>query len=145
MALFGRRRREGRLLVVEDEPLVAFDTERFLSDAGYTVVATVDRVAEALPLIGDGQSIDCVLLDVNLADGDGLDVAREARGVDVPVLLVTGSCPAEARQLAAGCLSKPYAQRDLIDAIEAIEAVRDGRAPRRLPAGFALFGVPGES
>jgi DNA-binding response OmpR family regulator len=140
VALFGRKRRQGkRLLVVEDEPLVAFDTEHFLSDAGYTVVATVDRVAAALPLVGDGQAIDCVLLDVNLADGNGLEVARAAQQADVPVLLVTGECPAEARALAVGCLAKPYAQRDLLAAIEAIEAVREGRAPRRLPAGFALF------
>jgi DNA-binding response OmpR family regulator len=140
VALFGKRKPAlARLLLVEDEPLVAFDNEHLLRDAGYTVVATVDRVADALPLIGDGLSLDAVLLDVNLADGSGIDVARAARAVDLPVLLVTGQCPVEAEQLAMGCLAKPYAQRDLLFAIEAIEAVRDGRTPKRLPGGFALF------
>ena len=140
MAFFAKRKRKlVRLLLVEDEPLVAFDTEHLLRDAGYTVVATVDRVAEALPLIGDGLALDAVLLDVNLADGNGLDIARAAKLVDLPVLLVTGQCPVEAEHLAAGCLAKPYAQRDLLFAIDAIEAVRDGRKPKRLPGGFALF------
>ena len=38
-----------RLLIVEDEPLVAFDNEHVLTDAGYQVVATVDGVAEVRP------------------------------------------------------------------------------------------------
>ena len=43
--IFGRKRRViTRLLVVEDEPLVAFDTEHLLTEEGYEVVATVDRV-----------------------------------------------------------------------------------------------------
>lgn len=42
--LFGRReRRINRIMVVEDEPLVAFDNESMLQDAGYVVVATVDN------------------------------------------------------------------------------------------------------
>ena len=40
-----------RLLIVEDEPLVAFDNEHVLTDAGYQVVATVDGVAEAISAI----------------------------------------------------------------------------------------------
>jgi hypothetical protein len=41
--------------------------------------------------------------------------------------------------LAAGCLSKPYAQRDLLGAITAIEDGMQGKPPRRLPPGFRLF------
>jgi hypothetical protein len=52
---------------------------------------------------------------------------------------VTGACPEGARAVAAGCLSKPYAQRDLLAAINAIEAVIEGKKPRRLPNGFSLF------
>ena len=47
--LFARRKRLiSRLLLVEDEPLVAFDTEHFLREAEFEIVATVDRVADAL-------------------------------------------------------------------------------------------------
>ena len=45
--LFGKReRRIRRILIVEDEPLVAFDNEYMLKDAGYEIVATVDNFAE---------------------------------------------------------------------------------------------------
>ena len=138
--LFGKKKRLiTRLLVVEDEPLVAFDAEHLLRDAKYEIVATVDRVADALAEIADGKPIDLVLADVTLADGSGLDVARAARERGIPVLFVTGSFPAEAETLAAGCLDKPYAQRDLIGAIEAIEAGRQGKSPKRVPSGFRMF------
>ena len=138
--LFGRRKRQiGQVLIVEDEPLVAFDTEHFLVDAGFGIVATVDRVADAVALIGSGTTVDLVLADVSLADGTGLDVARAAHAREVPVLFVTGNCPVEAHDIASGCLSKPYAQRDLLDAIRAIEATLAGRTPKRLPQGFRLF------
>lgn len=138
--LFGKKKRRiVRLLLVEDEPLVAFDTEHFLGEAGYVVVATVDRVADAIGVIDRGEEIDLVLVDISLADGNGIDVARAAHAADVPVLFVTGECPEGGRAVAAGCLAKPYAQRDLLAAIAAIEAVLDGKQPKRLPGGFNLF------
>ncbi|MCP3733540.1 response regulator [Sphingomonas sp. RP10(2022)] len=138
--LFGKKKRRiERLLVVEDEPLIAFDTEHVLTDASYVVVATVDRVADALAVLRSGVGIDLVLVDVSLADGSGLDVARAAGEAGVPVLFVTGNCPVEAVTLAAGCLAKPYQQRDLIGAIEAIDATLAGKPPRRLPTGLRLF------
>lgn len=140
--LFGgrKKRRIERVLIVEDEPLVAFDTEHFLTAEGFEIVATVDTIAAALRAIDENGDIGLVLADVNLADGSGVDVARAAHGRGIPVLFVTGSCPGEARALAAGCLSKPYPQRDLLAAIGAIEAVIDGgKVPRRLPESFNLF------
>lgn len=142
--IFGRKKRQiERLLVVEDEPLVAFDTEYFLSDAAYHIVATVDRVADALEVIGSDSVIDLVLVDVNLADGSGLDVARAAAARSVPVLFVTGHFPDEAIAIAAGCLAKPYTTKDLLAAIAAVEAALGGTPPKRLPPGLRLF-VQGE-
>lgn len=138
--MFGRKKRQiVRLLVVEDEPLVAFDNEHVLSDAGFEIVATVPAVADALKLIGDGVAIDLVVSDIKLADGSGLDVARAAQARSVPVLFVTGRCPPEGEALAAGFLAKPYAPRDLVAAIRAIDAQLAGERVRRLPAGFKLF------
>lgn len=139
--LFGRKQRSmTRLLIVEDEPLVAFDTEHMLTSEGYEVVATVDRVADALDVLGRGDEvIHLVLVDIDLADGSGIDVARAAQAQGVKVLFVTGACPAEAEALAHGCLSKPYAQRELLGAITAIEDASEGRRARRLPGGFRLF------
>lgn len=134
-----KKRRICKLLLVEDEPLVAFDIEHFLRDAEYEIVATVDRVAEAIDVIHAGDEIDLVLVDISLADGNGVDVARVAHAAGIAVLFVTGSCPEGGRAVAAGCLAKPYAQRDLLAAIAAIEAVLDGKTPKRLPAGLSLF------
>lgn len=137
--LFGKKKRRiSKLLLVEDEPLVAFDTEHFLSDE-FEIVATVDRVADAIAVIGSGIEIDLVLVDISLADGSGIDVARVAHDGGIAVLFVTGQCPEGGREVAVGCLAKPYAQRDLLAAIAAIESVLEGKAPRRMPGGLSLF------
>ncbi|HEU0045119.1 response regulator transcription factor [Sphingomonas sp.] len=139
--VFGRKKRHiVRLLLVEDEPLVAFDNEHCLSDAGFEIVGTVDRVAAALVTLGNGDGIDLVVADVRLADGSGVEVARAAHAVNVPVLFVTGSRPDGAEMLAEGWLAKPYAPKDLVGAIQAVEARIEGKSQRRLPLGLELFG-----
>lgn len=140
--LFAKKKRLiERVLLVEDEPLVAFDTEHFLAGEGFEIVATVDSVADGLAAIESEEAIDLVLVDVELSDGSGIDVALAAKERGMLVLFVTGHCPGEARELAAGCLAKPYPQRDLLAAIVAIEAVRAGKKPGKLPVSFSLFGA----
>ncbi|SFS00258.1 response regulator [Sphingomonas jatrophae] len=137
--IFGRRKRRiERILIVEDEPLVAFDNEHVLGDAGYRVVATVDTVADAVAALEDGA--DLVLADVSLSDGgNGIDVAQAAKARGTPLLFVTGACPVDAQALAVGCLAKPYSQRDLLAAIEAVDARLGGERVRRAPPGLTLF------
>lgn len=138
--LFGRKKRVvERLLIVEDEPLIAFDNERFLGDEGYVVVGTFDCVADAVALIESGASIDLVLSDISLADGSGLDVARAARQASINVLFVTGDCPPEGATLAHGWLAKPYDQRRLAQAITIVDQLLQGETPKRLPDGLILF------
>ena len=139
--MFGRKKRRiNGLLIVEDEPLVAFDTEHFLSEEGFEIAATVDTVTAAIAHLENGAAIDLVLVDVALADGSGIAVAEAAHACGVHALFVTGACPNEARHLAAGCLAKPYSQRDLLQSIGVIEDVLAGRKRRRrMPAGFSLF------
>jgi DNA-binding response OmpR family regulator len=128
-----------RLLIVEDEPLTAFDNEHLLGESGYEVVATVDRYDDALAAIGRG-GIDLVLSDVRLpGEGTGVDVAREAKKAGMPVLFVTGACPIDAQEIALGCLAKPYTQKQLLGAIKAVERKVDGRTPKPV-AGLTLFG-----
>ena len=53
--LFGKRKRVvNRILIVEDEPLTAFDNEVMLGDLGYEVVATLDRFEDAIELLERG-------------------------------------------------------------------------------------------
>lgn len=138
--LFGKKKRRiQRILVVEDEPLVAFDAEYLLADSGFEIVATTDLVSEGLAVVNSDAVIDLVLVDVSLSDGSGMDVARAAHGRGLPVLFVTGACPDGARDVAIGCLAKPHPQRDLLAAIEALETVLDGKTPRKLPGSLSLF------
>ena len=138
--LFGRReRRISRIMIVEDEPLVAFDNEYMLQDAGYEVVATVASVADALAVIA-AQPLDLVLTDIALSgEGDGHDVARAAAEKDIPVLFVTGNCSEEAKSLALGCLSKPYGERILLGALDAIDAHLQGKAVKKVPDQLILY------
>ncbi|HEX7855522.1 MAG TPA: response regulator [Sphingobium sp.] len=144
MGLISYRHKAGRrssphirittILIVEDEPLVAFDNEHALTQAGYHVVATVDRYAHAVESLGEG-GIDLVVADVRLTGRrGGVDVARYALALGVPVLFSTGTCPPDADALCLGWIAKPYAPRDLVRAIRVID-----RKPRLVPEMMTLF------
>ena len=138
--LFGKReRRISRILLVEDEPLVAFDNEHLLQDAGYEVVATVDSLAAAREVI-EREEIDLVLTDIKLnGDGDGMDVARAAGAREMPVLFVSGACPAEAHSLGLGCLAKPYSNKVLKNALDAVDDYLQGKELTTLPEQLTLY------
>jgi len=139
--VFGRRKRViTRLLIVEDEPLIAFDNEHALTEEGFHVVATVDRIADALAVLDADADVHLVLADVSLPDGSGIELAREAHARGLAVIFCTGDCPDGGRAFARGCLAKPYSPADLLEAIAAVDGQLQGRArPRRLPRGFSLF------
>jgi CheY-like chemotaxis protein len=138
--MFGRSPRTiQKLLIVEDEPLIAFDNEHFLIDCGYTIVGTLDNAPAALAAIQAG-GIDLILSDVRLSRGtSGRDVAIAAQAAAIPLLFVTASCPVDAPAIAIGCLTKPYRQRDLKRAIDAIELKLAGGAVKRVPKGLSLY------
>jgi DNA-binding response OmpR family regulator len=138
--LFGKReRRISRILIVEDEPLVAFDNENMLQDAGYQVVATVDSFADAA-LVIESEEIDLVLTDISLAgEGDGTDVARAAAAKGIAVLFVTGHPSEEAQSLALGCLAKPYSEKVLLGALKALDDHVQGKALKRVPEQLTLY------
>lgn len=138
--LFGRKQRLiNRLLVVEDEPLVAFDNEHALNDAGYDVVATVDRCADAIACL-EKEQVDLILSDVKLTgERTGVDLARHVQPLGIRLLFVTGSCPLETRDVSIGCLAKPYTVMTLVSSLAAIEKALAGKPPKRLPPGLTLY------
>lgn len=127
------------ILIVEDEPLVAFENELRVSDAGYRVVATVDTQAEAIAVL-EREAIDLVLADVELScGGSGIAVAQVASGLNIPVLFATGTCPKLARQYAIGCLNKPYSAAELTKAIRAVDLLIRGKTPKAMPKALSLY------
>lgn len=68
----------GKILIVEDEFLVALQLEDIVSDGGYAVVGTVPDRASVLDL---DEAPDVALVDLNLRDGlTGPDIARHLAG-----------------------------------------------------------------
>jgi len=79
-----------RVLLVEDEPLIALWATTVLTEAGYTTeVAATKADGERLAL---ASKHDLILLDINLPDGSGLDVLSTLRrsGSIVPTVIMTG-------------------------------------------------------
>ena len=141
--LFSKRKQVvKRILIVEDEPLTAFDNETMIESAGYEVVATRDNVTDALATLDEGP-VDLIIADVKLnGERSGFDLAREASKRGVPVLFATGHCPPEAAAVSIGCLIKPYTDKVLKDAIRAVEEHLEGKTPK-LPRGLELFPITG--
>ncbi|MFL5419587.1 MAG: response regulator, partial [Myxococcales bacterium] len=79
-----------RLLIVDDEPMVLEVLRRLLVEPGRDV-EVASGPEEALEIAGRLE-IDVALVDKNLGDGSGLDVARALKRLkpDVEVILVTG-------------------------------------------------------
>lgn len=137
--LFGRRKRNvKRILIIEDEPLIAFDNEVMVRDAGYEVVATHDDYDEAIRALDRGK-VDLILSDVRLrGDRTGIDLAKEAKRRGVPLLFSTGHPPDNASELAIGCLRKPYNERTLRKALDAVDRHLGGKSVTA-PKGLELF------
>ena len=137
--LFGKRKQlVKRILIVEDEPLTAFDNENMLGDAGYQIVATVDDFDEALEIL-EREEVHLVLSDVRLrSQRTGVDLARHAKGRGVPTLFATGNAYPKAASIAVGCLMKPYTERQLLKAIDCVDRHLQGEKVKA-PKGLELF------
>ena len=137
--LFGKRKQVvKRILIVEDEPLTAFDNENMLGDAGYEVVATVDDLHEALAVL-DREVIHLIVSDLRLRkDQTGLQLARAAKAKGVPTLFATGHAHPNASEIAIACVMKPYTQRQLCKAIECVDRHLQGQKVKP-PKGVELF------
>ena len=138
--LFGKRKRVvNRILIVEDEPLTAFDNEVMLGDLGYEVVATLDSFEDAIERL-DSDAIDLILSDYRLSgQRTGLDLARAAKNRGIPIVFSTGhQLPPESMQLALGCISKPYSERTLKLALNAVDKRLAGKSAKP-PKGVELF------
>ena len=80
-----------RILIVDDEALVAMLLEDMLSDLGCRVVATASRVAHALVVASDNaQALDGAILDVNVAGESVEPVAAALAARGVPFVFATG-------------------------------------------------------
>jgi CheY-like chemotaxis protein len=107
-----------KVLVVEDEFLVAALIEDILKDAGCLVLGPIPRIAEAIDAV-EHDTYDAAILDVNLA-GDRIDPVADALSRrNVPFMFVTGynigAMPGGHTHRPRLC--KPFKIADLLDAL----------------------------
>ncbi|MES1975873.1 MAG: response regulator [Pseudomonadota bacterium] len=111
-----------RILIVEDEPLIAMMLEDFLDVLGKAMAGTADSVAEALALI-DSVAIDAAILDVNLRGGEkSWPIADALAAKGVPFVLATGGSTdsiAEAHR-DRPTLPKPFTMDGVARALDAL-------------------------
>ncbi|MFH1176649.1 MAG: response regulator transcription factor [Acidobacteriota bacterium] len=117
-----------RIAIVEDDPDIAGLVKRTLERAGLFRVAIHATAGEFLAA-AEGQTPDLVILDLNLPDGDGLELCRELREWDatrtVPILMLTARASEADRVTglergADDYLVKPFSLRELQARVEAL-------------------------
>lgn len=107
-----------RILIAEDDALIALCTEDILTDAGHTVVGLASTKLRALQLAQHTQP-DLALIDIRLSDGEtGLDVAQELARHRIPTIAVS-ALPRSmvAAEPIAAFIEKPFAPETLLAAI----------------------------
>jgi DNA-binding response OmpR family regulator len=78
-----------RILVLEDEPLIALDLAATLAEAGWEVIGPAGSLAAAEALLGAGDP-DLACLDLNIGSETSHDLARALLARGVPVVFISG-------------------------------------------------------
>lgn len=118
------KKSEGRILVVEDEHIVAMGIKKMLKNLGYTVTGVASSGKDAISK-AESTFPDVVLMDIMLkGDMDGVEAAKEIRErFDVPVVYLTAYSDNKILERAKktepfGYIVKPFDEKDLHSSIE---------------------------
>jgi FixJ family two-component response regulator len=120
--------RNKAVFVVDDDPSMLKGVRRLLKQHGYDTVPF--ETAKALRDHGDFGQAFCIVLDINLSDGSGIDLRHHLAdsGVLLPVIYITGNDSHATRMaaMASGCLAyltKPFTAQSLIEPIQRAAAL----------------------
>lgn len=106
-----------RVLVVEDNPVIAFDIDDALRDVGAEVVGPALDLTSGLRLArAEGQELDGAVLDIDLRGEMVWPLAQLLRNEDIPVVFVSADCrdPLPEAFRDTHCLSKPAPSATII-------------------------------
>jgi DNA-binding response OmpR family regulator len=112
------------ILVVEDETSIASFVSAYLRNAGYEVRAAASAKAALVDLAGEVPSL--VVLDLNLPDGDGVELCRRIRkSSDVPILMLTARDEDVDKIIglevgADDYMTKPFNPRELVARVKSV-------------------------
>ena len=118
--------RRVRVLLVEDSLVTREMERRLLEDAGFEVAAAADA-AEALSRLG-GETFDCVVTDIEMADMDGFELTAQLRGMEhfahLPIVVVSTRDRPEDRLRGLKAGADAYLTKQSLDAGELVQLVR---------------------
>jgi PAS domain S-box-containing protein len=129
-----------RVLLVEDEMLVAMMMKDMLTDLGFSVVGPFSRIAEALP-VASADDLEAAVLDINLNGELVYPVAEALVTRGVPIVFVTGygAESIDGRFAEVPVLQKPI-ERQVLESFFAVNAnssvraeLRHGGSDKRVP------------
>jgi DNA-binding response OmpR family regulator len=134
-----------RILIVEDDPNLAQALERELQK-GYDVRLAATG-GEAI-FIAETEHVDLIVLDLNLPDIDGFEVAEQLAGVEAEILMLTarGDLRSKVDGLYRGAsdyLSKPFDMQELLARIHAM--MRKSKRPELLTSGQVVLSTKDKS
>jgi DNA-binding response OmpR family regulator len=132
-----------KVLIAEDDLLIADLAEETLTEHGYEVCGIGRNVADSLALASRHKP-DLAILDVRLADGDmGTAIAAELTDRrNLGILYVTGNIAAVEQAAVHGhaCLQKPYRSMDLLRSLEIVaEMIDSGTTSLPFPPNFRVL------
>jgi CheY-like chemotaxis protein len=108
-----------RVLVVEDEPIVAMALEDMLDTLGCVVVGPAARLAEGVAL-AERETLDAAVLDINLGGDSSVAIADVLRLRDVPFAFASGYGAVPEGYDEAPLIEKPYRLDDLAAVLEVL-------------------------
>jgi two-component system, response regulator PdtaR len=119
-----------KILIVEDEAIVALDLKTRLAEMGYSGFSVSSGKNAIRKISRDSEQVDLILMDVTLKDNEnGIHTARAIRKLrKIPIIFITAVPRSVVLEQVKGLtltkhIRKPYSQRDLEDSIrELLEA-----------------------
>lgn len=107
-----------RVLIVEDEAIIAMTAEDMLEELGCVTIGTAATLSDAMAAAGRG-GFDIALLDINLNGAQSLPVADRLMAAGLPFIFATGYGSAGSGPDFEGVplVTKPYQTRDLAEAM----------------------------
>ncbi|MGX9145304.1 response regulator [Mesorhizobium sp. 128a] len=131
-----------KVLIVEDEALLAMELESLVEEAGHHVVGWATSLPEARDIV-DAADADIAFVDIHLADGPtGVEIAEHIRDSKRSMVVFMTANPKRIPDHFAGAIgviAKPYTMNGLFSALRYLqEGVRRPPPVSVLPAGFTL-------
>lgn len=112
-----------RVLILEDDPLIAMDLQMIVEGCGHEVVGPCETIACAVRHLGT--EFDLAFLDVDLPDGKSFDLARKLEAKRVPFIFVSASTRQDLPDgLRNACfIAKPYGHAAIRRSLEQVLSI----------------------